>query len=154
VRTAHIGNDSIAELKPVVHQFVDKRSHLMTDQLHTYKHIGIKYASHQSVNHSKKEYARGTVHNNTAESFSANVERTKQGVFHYWSPRHLKRYLHEVAFRWNHREPELKKTRDGRIKIVMKQLPVMTMLKSLLSSAPGRQVRRSANGGILCLEGA
>lgn len=154
MRTAHIGSDSIAELTPMVHKFVGKNAHLMTDQLHAYKHIGIQYASHQAVNHSKKEYARGNVHNNTAESFSATIERTKQGVFHYWSPDHLKRYLHEIAFRWNHREPKLKKTRDGQLKIVMKPLPVMTVLRSLLSSAPGRQIRRSANGGILCLDRA
>ncbi len=124
----------------------------MTDQLPSYKRIGLRYASHQSVHHGIKEYARGEVHNNTAESFGALVERAKQGIFHFWSPKHLNRYLHELAFRWNHREPKLKRTRKGKLKLVMKPMPVMAVLRSLLSSAAGKQLRRSVNGGIICLE--
>ena len=82
------------------------------------------------------------------------LERAKQGVFHYLSKKHLSRYLHEIGFRWNQREPELKVTKKGELKIVMKRLPVLTMLESLLVHAPGRQVRRSAKGGIFCLEHA
>ena len=106
----------------------------MTDQLRSYKCIGLQYASHQSVNHSNKEYARGDVHNNTAESFGAIVERAKQGVFHFWSPKHLERYLHEMAFRWNHREPELRRTRKGDLKLIMKPMPAIAMLRSLISA--------------------
>ena len=109
------------------------------------------FAIHHWVNHSKKEYARGQVHNNTAESFSAILERAKQGVFHYLSRKHLSRYLHEIGFRWDHRIPELKVTKNGELKLVMKPMPVRKMLKSLLSQATGRQLRRSPNGGIICL---
>jgi len=136
----------------MMERFVDKRAHLKTDALHAYKLIGRQYASHQWVNHQRKEYSRGDIHNNTAESFNAILERAKQGVFHYLSKKHLPRYLHEVGFRWNQREPELKVTKAGKLKIVMKRLPALTMLKSLLAQAPGRQIRRSLNGGIVCLE--
>ncbi|MBW2249954.1 MAG: transposase [Deltaproteobacteria bacterium] len=115
--------------------------------------MGKKYVSHQWVNHQSKEYSRGDTHNNTAESFNAMLERAKQGV-HYLSKKHLSRYLHEIGFRWNQHEPELKVTQKGELKIVMKRLPVLTMLESLLVHAPDRQVRRSANGGIFCLEHA
>jgi hypothetical protein len=152
VRSAPVESDSIANLSPVINQFVDKRAHLKTDELHAYKLIGKKYASHQWVNHQSKEYSRGDTHNNTAESFNAMLERAKQGVFHYLSKKHLSRYLNEIGFRWNQRDPELKVTKKGELKIVMKRLPVLTMLKSLLVQAPGRQIRRSANGGIFCLE--
>ena len=154
VRSAPVKNDSIASLKPVVNRFVGTDAHLMTDQLRSYNKIGLKYASHQSVNHGEKEYARGEVHNNTAESFGAIIERAKQGVFHFWSPKHIKRYLHEIEIRWNHREPELKKTKKGKFKIVMKPKPVIEMIRSLLSAARGRQIRRSANGGIVCFDTA
>lgn len=149
-RTTPVDSDSVAALEPVVDRFVNKSSHLMTDELKAYKKIGQRFDSHQSVNHGKKEYARGAVHNNTAESFSAIVERAKEGVFHYWSKDHMRRYLHEIEFRWNHREPKVQKTRKGKLRIVMKPLPVIEMLASLLSSAPGRQVRRSSSGGIFC----
>jgi hypothetical protein len=154
VRSAPVKSDSIANLSPVIDQFVDKRAHLKTDELHAYKLIGKNYASHQWVNHQSKEYSRGDTHNNTAESFNAMLERAKQGVFHYLSQKHLTRYLHEIGFRWNQREPELKVTKKGELKIVMKRVSALTMLKSLLAHAPGRQVRRSENGGILCLEHA
>ncbi|WP_076750437.1 transposase [Desulfatitalea tepidiphila] len=57
------------------------------------------FAAQDWVNHSQKEYVRGEAHNNTAESFNANLERAKLGVFHYMSKKHLARYLHEVCFR-------------------------------------------------------
>lgn len=123
----------------------------MTDQLHSYRKAGKLFAAHDWVNHGNKEYVRGEVHNNTAESFNANLERAKLGVFHYMSKKHLARYLHEVCFRWNHRIPELKKSKKGTLKIIMKSMPVMDMLSSLLSKAPGCQVRRTKYGGILNL---
>lgn len=152
VRTAPVENDSIENLKPVINKFVHKDSHLRTDQLHSYKEIGKEYASHESVNHLDKEYVRGDVHNNTAESFNALIERAKQGVFHYMSKKHLKHYLNEIEFRWNHRVAVIKKTKKRKLKLVMKQMPVITMFRSLLSRAHGKQVRRSDNGGIICLE--
>ena len=150
VRSAPVPSDSIANLSPIIDRFVDKRAHLRTDELHAYKQIGKQYASHMWVNHYRKEYSRGDVHNNTAESFNAILERARQGVFNYLSKKHLSRYLHEVGFRWNQREPILKTDKRGQLKLIMKRLPVMVMLKSLLAHAPGRQIRRSANGGIYC----
>jgi len=115
VRTEPVDGDGTANLFPVVLRFVDKNSYLMTDQFHAYKSIGLQYASHESVNHGNKEYARGIVHNNTAESFNAILERGKHGVFHYWSRQHLHRYLDEYGFRWNHRETVIKKTKKGKM---------------------------------------
>lgn len=152
VRAAPVASDKIAELSPQLDRFVDKEAHLMTDENHSYQSIGRHYAAHDWVNHSQKEYARGDVHNNTAESFSAILERAKQGVFHYLSTQHLRRYLHEIGFRWDHRISELKLTKKGDLKIVMKPIPVIKMLRSLLFRAQGRQLRRTANGGFVCLE--
>ena len=84
----------------------------MSDQHWTYKIVGKGYRAHQWVHHGEKEFARGDVHNNTAESFNALLERAKQGVFHYLSKEHLQRYLHEFEFRWNQRMPEMKLTRN------------------------------------------
>jgi transposase-like protein len=150
VRAAPVPSDKVEDLLPMINQFVDKDAHLMTDQLHAYRKVGIAYASHDWVNHSEKEFVRGDTHNNTAESFNAILERAKQGVFHYLSKKHLQRYLHEIGFRWDHRRPELKQTRKGKLKLVMKPLPVMARLRSLLSNANGRQLRRTVNGGFIC----
>lgn len=147
VRTELIGSADIANIRPHVERHVDKDSYLMTDQNSAHRSIAAKYTGHSSVNHGEDEFARGEVHNNTAESLNAQLERAKIGVFHWLSKEHMKRYINEIAFRWNHRQPE--KNRKG--KIVMRPLPVMTMLESLLGNASRRGIRRTANGGFrLC----
>jgi len=148
VRSALIDSDKAAELAPWVERFVDQQAHLMTDQNQAYQKIGADYTAHSWVNHSAKEFVRGDVHNNTAESFSSLLERAKQGVFHYMSKKHLPRYLNEIGFRWDHRRPAEIVTKRGKRKILMVALPVIDMLGSLLTQAVGRQLRRTANGGI------
>lgn len=151
VRATPVAGDKISELYPQVSRFVDKNAHVITDENHSYRSICNQFAAHDWVNHGKKEYAHGDIHNNTAESFSAILERAKQGVFHYLSPKHLSGYLHEIGFRWDHRIPELKLTKKGDLKLVMRPMPMKRMLQSLLSQATGRQLRRSHNGGIRSL---
>jgi len=56
---------------------------------------------HTVVNHSAKEYVRGPAHTNTAESFFSLLKRGVYGSFHHVSRKHLHRYAHEFAFRWN-----------------------------------------------------
>jgi hypothetical protein len=47
----------------------------MTDEHASYKEIGREFASHDSVNHSKDEYVRGSTHTNTVEGYSSGVGR-------------------------------------------------------------------------------
>ena len=147
VRAELMHGDSYAVLSPHVKQVVAPEAWIMTDQLQAYVAIGKHFAGHERVNHGAKEYARGEVHINTAESFNAVLERAKQGVFHFLSRRHLARYLNEVAFRWNNRDPvEVK--RNGLPKIVMKPKPILEQLEILLDHAVGTQIRRTIHGGI------
>lgn len=151
VRAVPVRSDSMEHVFAHIERFVDKAAYLMTDENRVYGAIGKEYAGHDWVNHSQKEYVRGQVHNNTAESFSAILERAKQGVFHFLSKKHLYRYLHEIGFRWDHRDPVLKLTKEGTQKIVMIPMPVFKMIASVLSCSSGRQLRRSKNGGFLRL---
>lgn len=144
VRAQTIDNDRFDSIAPVVERHVDRDSYLMTDQHHVYQRVGTQYAGHSYVNHGALEYARGEVHNNTAESFNAVLERAKQGVFHWLSKLHLQRYINEISFRWNHRQPVERK--NGKIFFV--QLPFLEQLWSLFAHTIWRQVRRSQNGGI------
>ena len=149
VRAEPVGSAKAIDLMPPVFKLISNDAHLMTDEHRSYQAIGKWFTAHSSVNHSQKEYARGNVHNNTAESFNAILERARQGVFHYLSRKHLKRYLHEIGFRWDHRIPEEKTTRKGRRKIVMRPMPVVRMLSSLLTKAFGRQLLRTPDGSIV-----
>ena len=90
----------------------------------SFRKIAKNYAGHSTVNHLRKEYCLGDTHTNTAESFSAMLERTKLGVFHYMSNKHLSRYLIEIGFRWDHRIPEIKITKSGKKKMYMRPMPL------------------------------
>ena len=143
-----VPSDSYSDLAPRVAAVVSPTAHVMTDQLHTYRAIGKTYAAHETVNHGTKEFSRDGVHVNTAESFNAILERAKQGVFHFLSKRHLTRYVGEVAFRWNNRDPVMKIAKNGVSKIVMQAKPILEQLQNLLKYAVGTQVRRTIYGGI------
>jgi hypothetical protein len=152
VRSVPVENDRIAVLKPVVRSFVSTEAHLMSDEHHSYVNIAKAYSGHSHVNHSRGEYARGNVHSNTAESFGAILERAKQGVFHYLSKMHLNRYLNEFDFRWNQREPREHVTRKGVKKVTMVALPVLHILKVLLSQCVGKQLRWTQTRSICSLK--
>jgi hypothetical protein len=96
-----------------------------------------------------KEYARDPVHNNTAESFGALVERAKQGVFHYMSRKHTSRYLAEIRLRLDNRLLEEKLTRAGIKKIIMRPMPVKDLLRAVLSQTVGKVLQRTPEGGIV-----
>jgi hypothetical protein len=90
------------EAKP--REEVDRQAHLMTDEFSAYAKIGPEYASHQTVCHATKEYSRGEVHVNTAESSNALVKRGITGIYHNISDEYLHRYLWQYDFLWNNRK--------------------------------------------------
>lgn len=85
----------------LVRQNVHKESRLVTDSAQHYKFPGT--ASHEAVDHSKYEWARGDVHTNTLEGFFSIVKRGMIGVYQHVNKKHLDRYLAEFDFRMNTR---------------------------------------------------
>jgi hypothetical protein len=75
----------------------------MTDEHQSYKEIGREFISHDSVNHSRDEYVRGTVHTNTVEGFYSIFKRGMKGVYQHCAEKHLHRYLSEFDFRYSNR---------------------------------------------------
>lgn len=80
-----------------------ERTHLMTDSLPAYKKIGPTFQRHSTVDHWKKEYARGTVTTNTVEGFFGQLKRSINGTYHKVSREHLHRYLAEFDLRYTTR---------------------------------------------------
>lgn len=104
---AHVRTDVTAgNLKSVVFDNVDPSARLMTDEYVGYKGLDEDYASHETVNHSQREYTRGDVTTNTVEAFFALLKRGVYGTFHSVSRKHLHRYVSEFEFRWNNRSVE------------------------------------------------
>jgi transposase-like protein len=98
----HVTSDN---LKATIRQNVQATATINTDDLNLYQGIGLDFAGgHQIVNHSQKEYARGDVYTNTAESFFALLKRGVHGTFHHISKKHLSRYCDEFSFRWGERK--------------------------------------------------
>ena len=104
VRSFHVATVNGANLKPILKEQIDKRSHLMTDDSPIYPPIAGEFAGHGTVNHSIQEYVRGYFwHTNTVENYFSVLKRGIIGTYHHVSPQHLKRYLGEFDFRYNER---------------------------------------------------
>lgn len=107
VRVRVVTNVTAESLGRAIRENVSQSAAIHTDELSSYKGIGKHFAGgHHTVRHAVREYARGNVHVNTAESFFALLKRGLVGTFHAVSKRHLHRYVNEFAFRWNHRRVE------------------------------------------------
>ena len=103
VRSRHVADVTAKTLKPIIAEAIAKDSHFRTDQAPVYTEIGTGFASHETVNHSIKEYVRGDAHTNTVEGYFSIFKRGIYGVYHHVSEQHLKRYLCEFDFRYNER---------------------------------------------------
>ena len=103
MRGFHVASVNGDTLKAVLRDNVSKDAHLMTDYNHFYRAVGREFASHQTVNHTRGEYARGNVTTNTIEGFFSILKRGLVGTFHHGAPKHLNRYVSEFAFRYNTR---------------------------------------------------
>ena len=148
VKATLVPHDGESALRPFVEAAVDPAAYLMSDHNPAYARIAESFAGHSAVNHGDREYARGKVHNNTAESYNAILERTLVGVFHYMSKEHMQRYVDEAAFRWNQRFPEVRHTMTGKERVVMKPLPVIEKIKNLLRVALNIQIRWTPESSI------
>ena len=117
-------------------------------------------ADHETVIHSHKQYADPDTgaHVNTAEALISQMQRAIIGVYYNLGAEHLQRYLNEVLWRWNHRQPGGERTvvtinskhTQARIKTttIWKPIPVPDQLRLLLKGVVGRQVRRAPNFGL------
>jgi len=86
---------------PFLYEHVHKDSRLVSDSAQHYKFPPV--ASHESVDHSKFEWARGDVHTNTLEGFFSIFKRGLIGIYQHVDKKHLDRYLAEFDFRQNNR---------------------------------------------------
>lgn len=105
VRSFHVPAVNRHNLRIALVTQVDRKSYLMTDEANHYKRTGKEFGGHGTVNHSIKEYVRGTFwHTNTVEGYFSILKRGIGGVYQHCSQQHLKRYLGEFDFRYNYRE--------------------------------------------------
>ena len=87
-------------LQSLVRLNVEDTAHIMTDGHPSYKGLGKHFPAHSTIDH-YKEYVRGIIHTNFAESYHSLLKRSIFGTHHHLSKKHLPRYLREREFCWN-----------------------------------------------------
>jgi transposase-like protein len=109
IRRRILANVSGVSLKIAVRELVNKKARLVTDELPAYRNVGCEMeGGHETVSHGTREYVRGDIYTNTAESSFAILKRGISGIYHSVSKEHLRRCLWQFDFLWN-----LRKMNDG-----------------------------------------
>lgn len=106
----HVKSAEIENMKPEINKTItDKSTIIVTDGYTSYPSIAKEYALHEVVNHSIGEYVNDAgFTTNTIESAFAIFQRGIYGIYHHVSEKHIQRYCHEFAYRFNSR-----KMKDG-----------------------------------------
>src|SRR5262245_45929840 len=108
VRSYHVAGSTVSEVIPVVEANISHEAAVMTDKAQLYRYRLRRFASHDRVDHAKKEYVRyeegrPPIHTNTVEGYFSLFKRGMRGVYQHCKEKHLHRYLAEFDFRYNAR---------------------------------------------------
>lgn len=97
------------EITALLRKHVASTANLNTDESNLYTKVGKEFASHDTVNHSIKEYARDDEETgrkattNAAEGFFGNAKRSIDGTHHNVSSKHMPLYFAEIDYKYNTR---------------------------------------------------
>ena len=103
VRSFHVAVADGESVAKIVNANIDRETRLHTDESRLYTKVGANFATHETVVHSHKEYARGDVNTNSVEGYFSIFKRGMKGVYQHCGEKHLHRYLAEFDFRYNTR---------------------------------------------------
>lgn len=99
-----VENTNRATLQPIIQQFVEEGSMVITDELNAYNGLETLSYRHAIVNHGAQEYANGDIFTNSIEGFWSHFRRMISGCYHDVSDEHLQSYINEAVYRWNTRK--------------------------------------------------
>ena len=100
VSAAPVERTDKSTLQGFVHSRTETSATVYTDEARAY--IGLR-RDHETVSHSAGEYVNGMASTNGMESFWAGLKRGYQGIYHWFSVKHLHRYVSEFEGRHNDR---------------------------------------------------
>jgi len=104
IRPKVIADVTSKTLKAEITKHIHPSATIMTDDWTGYSFLKREGWKHDSVNHSRYEYARGDITTNRIEGFFSVLKRGLNGIYHAVSKKHLHRYLSEFEFRYNNKE--------------------------------------------------
>ena len=99
-----VPNTNRDTLQPIIEQFVERGTTVITDELNAYRGLGTIGYRHEIVNHGIQEYANGDIFTNSIEGFWSHFRRMISGCYHDVSDEHLQSYINEAVYRWNTRK--------------------------------------------------
>lgn len=102
-RSFHVAGTASSDLIPLIRTNIRRESRLMTDEGSWYQPLTGDFGSHETINHKRKEYARGDVTTNTVEGYFSIFKRGMRGTYQHCAEKHLHRYLSEFDFRYSNR---------------------------------------------------
>ncbi|HEY4345251.1 MAG TPA: IS1595 family transposase [Parvibaculum sp.] len=104
VRSFHVKSADAETVRAIVRENVANDAHLRTDESALYNSFKGRFASHETVHHSSKQYVRpGNIHTNTIEGYFSIFKRGMTGIYQHCGEQHLQRYLTEFDFRYSNR---------------------------------------------------
>jgi transposase-like protein len=99
VKASMLNSTSALVIQAAVRGIVEPGAMICTDELASYR--GMAEYQHHVVNHSAKQYVDGMAHTNGIESVWAVLKRGFYGTYHFFSQKHLQRYVDEFSCRLN-----------------------------------------------------
>lgn len=103
LRSFHVASVGQRELRPILKEQIAASATVHTDEASYHRSLGKDFAKHEVVNHRIGEYVRGDIYTNTLEGYFSILKRGIGGIYQNVSAKHLKRYVGEFDFRYNHR---------------------------------------------------
>ena len=103
VRSMVVDNLKADTIVPILIENIGRETAVYTDEAGHYSQLGEEFDGHESVNHSKEEYARGSVSTNTVEGYFSIFKRGMKGTYQHCAKHNLHRYLAEFDFRYSYR---------------------------------------------------
>lgn len=94
---------SSTTLQRIIRDHVAPDATLYTDDWCGYTRAARLVGTHQSVNHSAKEWVNGMANTNSIEGFWSHLKHGIDGIYHHVSAQHLQRYCDEYQYRFNTR---------------------------------------------------
>lgn len=85
---------------PFIRATVEPDAKIHTDESAIYHRVKREFG-HEVIQHSQKEYVRGSVHTNSVEGLWSQLKRSVNGTYHAVSPKYLQSYVNEFVFRYN-----------------------------------------------------
>ena len=91
------------EIKPLMKQFIDVKSEIVTDGFGGYKDLDQYFSKHVVLNHTQYIRRVEDYHTNTIEGFWSMFKRSIVGQYHQITKKYLQEYINEMVFKFNYR---------------------------------------------------